>query len=201
MTERRAALTNAIRISSVSVLWSGVVGAIAVASAMGSGSLSLLGFGVDAVIDAIASIVLIWRFAGESRTPDRAAQVERIAETVVGLALVVLSIYVAVASARSLLDGRSPTATALATGILVASVLLLPPIALTKRRIARSLKSGALRADSVLTAVAAGLAAISLAGLSVSSLGWWWADSAAALLVALIIAREGIGSVRMSRRS
>lgn len=187
--------------SVLSVLWSGAVGSIAVSAALGSGSLSMLGFGVDAVVDAIASVALIWRFFGEARQPSRAARVERIAEAVVGLALLALALYLAIASIRALIEGRSPSATRLAVAILVASVVLLPPIALLKRRIARTLKSGALRADSVLTAVAAVLGGTSLAGLSVSAaFGWWWADAVAALVVATVIAREGATSLAMIRR-
>lgn len=184
----------------LSVAWSGIIGGLAVVSAVGSGSLSMLGFGVDAVVDAVASVALIWRFLVEARQPARAAQVERAAETVVGLALVVLSIYLAVASFGSLAGGHAPVASQLAVGILVASVVLLPPIALFKRRVARALGSGALRADSVLTAVAAVLAGISLAGLGLSAgFGWWWADALAALVVAAVVGREGTTSIALSR--
>lgn len=200
MAQRDAALKSAVWVSVVSVVWSGAVGSIAVSSAVSSGSLSMLGFGVDAVVDAAASVALIWRFLGETRQPARAAQVERTAEMVVGLALVVLSIYLAFASVRSLIEGHSPTATQLAVAILVASVVLLPPLAYVKRQIARELASGALRGDSVLTAVAAALGAISLIGLSVStSLGWWWADAVAALVVAAVLAREGVISLAIAR--
>ena len=160
----------------------------------------MLGFGVDAVVDAVASVALIWRFLGEARRPERAAHVERIAEAVVGVGLIVLAVYLALASIRSLIDGRSPTATPLAVAVLVASVLLLPPIASFKRRVARELASGALRADSVLTAVAAGLGLVSLLGLVASTTwGWWWADAGAALVVAAVLAREGLTSVATAR--
>jgi divalent metal cation (Fe/Co/Zn/Cd) transporter len=199
---RGAALRQAVAISVVSVVWSGIVGTIAVASALGSGSLSMLGFGVDAVVDAAASVALLWRFGVEGRQPDRAAQVERTAEQVVGAALVVLALYIAVASVRSLLETRSPSGSQVAIAILMVSVVVLPPIAVVKHRIAARLGSGALRADSLLTGVATVLAAISLVGLSVASaLGWWWADAVAALIVAAVMFREGARSLAMSRRS
>ena len=202
MSDRSALLRSAATISVVSVLLSGVVGSVAVASAVGAGSLSMLGFGVDAVVDAAASVALIWRFRVEGREPARGDSVERIAERVVGAALVVLAGYIAVASVRSLVEARAPLSSELATAILVASVIVLPPIALRKRAIARRLASGALRADSVLTGIAAGLAAISLLGISASTrLGWWWADAVAALVVAGVMLREGVKSIAMSRRS
>ena len=81
--------------------------------------------------------------------------------------------------------------------LLVASVVLLPPLAVAKRRVAARLGSGALRADSILTAVAAVLAAISLASLAASeALGVRWADAVAALIVAAIVFREGWSSLR-----
>ena len=160
----------------------------------------MLGFGIDAVIDAAASIALIWRFSTEARHPTRAAQVEKTAESVVGLALVVLSVYLAIASVRTLIEARTPVASDLSFAILVASVVLLPPIAFFKYRVARRLASGALRADSVLTAIAAALAAISLVGLGATSrFGWWWADAVAALMLAAVMLREGAKSLAMSR--
>jgi divalent metal cation (Fe/Co/Zn/Cd) transporter len=197
---RTLALSRALRISVVSVLWSGAVGGLAVFSAVESGSLSMLGFGIDTVVDAAASIVLIWRFLVEAREPSRAARVERVAEAVVGLALIVLSVYLALGSLRSLLEGRSAVASQLAVIVLVASALLLPPIALFKYRVAAQLESGALRADSLLTGVAALLAAISLVSLSAAgALGWWWADAAAAIVVAGVVLREGTRSVALAR--
>ena len=84
--------------------------------------------------------------------------------------------------------------------LLIASVVALPPLALAKYRAAGRLESCALRLDSILTAVAASLAAISLASLAASdALGLWWADAIAALVVAAIIVREGSGSLRASR--
>ena len=200
VAQRGAALRRALVVSVASVLWSGAVGSVAVATALSSGSLSMLGFGVDAVVDAAASVALIWRFGAEARQPARAAQVERTAEAVVGLALVALAVYLALASIRSLIEARSPVAGPLAVAVLVVSVVLLPPIALFKYRVAAQLESGALRADSVLTGVAAVLAGISLLGLSATTkLGRWWADALAALIVAAVILREGAKSFAMSR--
>ena len=153
------------------------------------------------MVDSAASIALIWRFVAETRQPVRATRVDRSAEAVVGLALVVLSVYLTFASIRSLIETHAPSASQLAVVVLLLSVGILPPIALFKYRVARQLASGALRADSLLTGVAAVLAAISLLGLTAaSSLGWWWADALAALIVAAVILREGVKSFGRSRR-
>ena len=167
---------------------------------MASGSLSLLGFGVDAVIDSIASVALIWRFVIESRQPARAARVERTAERLVGLTLIVLAVYLGVGSVGSLAAHAHPQPSSASMALLLASVVVLPPLAIAKYRVAAQLGSGALRLDSILTAVAAVLAAISLASLAASNvLGLWWADAVAALIVGAILLREGWQSLRVAR--
>lgn len=87
MNDRPADSRHALHLSALSIAWSGVAGSIAVVAALVSGSLSLLGFGADAVIDSVASVVLVWRFRVEARSPHRAERVERAAERIVGLAL------------------------------------------------------------------------------------------------------------------
>ena len=196
MQPRETHLRRAVWLSVASIGWSAIVGAIAVYAALVSGSLSLLGFGGDAVLDAVVSVALVWRFVVEARQPERAARVERMAEGAVGLALIALAVYLLVASIRSLAEGDHPEATVAGMVLLVASVVVLPPLAVAKARVAAVLGSGALRADSILTGVAALLAAISLASLAgATAFGLWWADAVAALVVAAVLAREGWTSV------
>ncbi len=192
MNTRARHLRRALQLSAVSIAWSAGVGSFAVYSALASGSLSLLGFGADAVIDSVASVVLIWRFLMESRVPASAVRVERLAERAVGLALIVLALYLAVGALRALVAQAHPETSLASLALLIASVAVLPPLAIGKFRVAARLGSGALRADSILTAVAAVLAAISLASLAASqAFGFWWADAIAALFVAAIVVREG----------
>jgi divalent metal cation (Fe/Co/Zn/Cd) transporter len=101
MNTRATDLQRALRLSVISIVWSGVAGSIAVYAALVSGSLSLLGFGADAVIDSVASIVLVWRFTVEARQPERAERVETAAERIVGLALVALALYLAFGAVRA----------------------------------------------------------------------------------------------------
>jgi divalent metal cation (Fe/Co/Zn/Cd) transporter len=197
---RETHLRRAVWLSGASIGWSAFVGAIAVYAALVSGSLSLLGFGGDAVFDAVVSVALVWRFVVEARQPERAARVERMAEGAVGVALIALAVYLVVASIRSLAERAHPEATVAGIALLVASVVVLPPLAIAKSRVAAALGSRALRADSILTGVAALLAAISLASLAGSSaFGLWWADAVAALIVAAVLAREGWTSVVAAR--
>lgn len=198
--ERSTQLRRALLLSAVSIVWSGVVGSAAMAAAVGSGSLSLLGFGVDAVIDALASAALIWRFTIEARQPERAHQVEQSAERVIGVALVLLALYLGIGAVRSLAVQAHPEPSAVGIALLVASVVVLPLLALAKYRVAAALQSGALRADSVLTGAAAVLAGIGLASIGATEVfGFWWADAVAALIVAVIVLREGWASFRVAR--
>jgi divalent metal cation (Fe/Co/Zn/Cd) transporter len=196
---RAIGLRRALLLSGASIVWSGIVGTLAIYAALASGSLTLLGFGVDAVIDAIASSALVWRFRVEAQEPERAARVERTAERVVGLALIALAVYLVVGALRALSQGAQPESSVESLVLLIASVVVLPPLAVAKYRVAAGLGSGALRLDSILTAVAAALAAISLVSLAASdALGLWWADAVAAIVVAAIIVREGWTSLRAS---
>jgi len=193
-------LRAALVLSGLSIAWSGLAGSLAVYGALVGGSLTMLGFGVDAVIDAVASCVLVWRFLVEGREPERATRVEHLAERVVGLALIALAAYLVFGALRALVMQVHPETSFESLAILIASAVALPPLAIAKYRLAGRLGSGALRLDSILTAVAASLAAISLVSLAASdALGLWWADAIAALVVAAIIVREGARSLRASR--
>lgn len=200
MNARARDLRAALVLSGLSIAWSGLAGSLAVYGALVGGSLTMLGFGVDAVIDAVASCVLVWRFLVEGREPERATRVEHLAERVVGLALIALAAYLVFGALRALVMQVHPETSFESLAILIASAVALPPLAIAKYRLAGRLASGALRLDSILTAVAATLAAISLASLAASdALGLWWADAVAALVVAGIIVREGWGSLRAAR--
>ena len=199
MQHRSTLLDRALLLSALSVAWSGIVGCIATYTALTTGALSLLGFGVDAVIDAAASVALIWRFRIEAGQPDRAVAVELAAERVVGLALLGLALYLVVGAVRAIASQSRPEASNLGTAILTASVLVLPALARAKFTVARSLGSRALRLDSILTAVAGLLALISLVSLvAASAVGLWWMDAVAAVVVATILGREGLAGVQAS---
>ncbi len=200
MATRATDLRRALALSALSVVWSGVVGSIATYAALMSGSLSLLGFGADAVIDAVASAALIWRFTAESRRPEHAHRLERQAERVVGVVLIALALYLAAGSVRSLVAQARPETASTSVALLLASALVLPLLAIAKYRVAARLRSGALRADSVLTAAAALLAMISLASLAATdAFGIWWADAVAAMIVGVIVLREGWSSFALSQ--
>ena len=195
--DRTALLRRAIELSALSVALSGLFGGAAVVVALATGRLSLLGFGFDAVMDSIASIVLIWRFRIEREEPGLGSGVERAAETAVGVVLVALAVVLAGGAIRALASGTHAEVTTIGLAISVASVVLLPPLAIAKRHTAHRLGSRALRADAILTGIAAAIAAVSLLGVVATEVfGITAADPVGALVIGAVLAREGIGAVR-----
>jgi divalent metal cation (Fe/Co/Zn/Cd) transporter len=146
----------------------------------------------------------VWRFRVELREPHRGERIEEVAEAIIGAVLLLIAAYLVIGAISALVSGATPEATTARTVLLVVAVLGLPPLAVAKYRTAKQLESRALRADAVLTGVAALLAGIGLAALVLSEvLGLTWADAVGALLVAAILAREGwiaLELVRTHRR-
>jgi divalent metal cation (Fe/Co/Zn/Cd) transporter len=201
MTDRERLLRRAVELSVLSIVLNGLAGGTAVVAGLTSGSLSLLGFGFDAAIDSVASIALVWRFGIETREPQRADRAEKVAEGIVGGVLLVLAAYLAVSALQALAADAQPRGTLVGLGLLVVSLVALPPLALAKHRVAFRLGSRALRADSFLTGIAALLALVSLVGLGLSEVfGIRWADAVGALIATIALAREGIGGVQAFRR-
>ena len=199
--DRNQLLNRAILLSVLSIGIRAVVGTAAVVVAIATGSLSLLGFGADAVIDSVASVVLVWRFRTEVREPHRADRIEQVAETIIGGVLLLLAAYLAISAVGALITGSHPSASLARTILLGVGIVALPPLAIAKYRVAQSLGSRALRADSILTGVAAVLAVIGMAALALSALFHVnWGDAVGALIVAAIVAREGWAAIRAVQR-
>jgi divalent metal cation (Fe/Co/Zn/Cd) transporter len=191
---RTDSVRTAVRLSVASVMWNALAGITATLAGVFAGSLALVGFGLDSVVDGAASCVLIWRFQSEHSNPRRAEDLERRAALLVSGALLGIGLYVGSRAVVSLTTGSEAGATLVGVIIAAASVAVLPPLSYAKRRTAKHLGSRALRGDSVLTAMGAVLAAAALLGLVVTRLlGWWWADSAVALGITAILGREAVG--------
>jgi divalent metal cation (Fe/Co/Zn/Cd) transporter len=164
----------------------------ALVAGLAVGSVALVGFGADSVVDGSASAVLVWRFSIERSEGRDAHGLERRAARLVGGILVLIGAYLAVAAIVALANHSHPQHTAAGVTLTAASVLVLPVLARAKLLLAKQLSSSALRGDGVLSLAGAALATATLVSLLVdSTFGWWWADSVAALLIAGILLREG----------
>ena len=171
-------------------------GLIAVGAGVVAGSIALVGFGFDSLIEVTSGAVLLWRLYADVDEARR-ERVEAISLRLVGICFIVLALYVALDSVWSLLKREAPHESLV--GIILASVslIVMPLLVRAKRNVARRIKSRALMADSKQTELCTYLSAILLGGLLLNALlGWWWADPVAALIMVPIIVKEGIEGLR-----
>jgi divalent metal cation (Fe/Co/Zn/Cd) transporter len=168
---------------------------VAITSGFLAGSIALLGFGLDSVIEVASGAVLVWRLHADQRETREHA--ERLALRFVGVSLLALAAYVTYDAASALFRRESPERSLGGITLAILSLIVMPLLAHAKRSVAHSLSSGAMQADSRQTDICAYLSAILLGGLTLNALlGWWWADPVAAIGMVPLITHEGIDAVR-----
>jgi divalent metal cation (Fe/Co/Zn/Cd) transporter len=184
------------RLQYLTIAWNSAEFVVALVAGLLAGSVALVGFGVDSAIEVASSVAALWRLARE-HDPARREAAERRALRLIGICFLLLAGYV-LWDAIDALAGRHSPERSLAGIVLAAlSLVVMPLLARLKRRVAVSLRSGALEAETRQTEICAWLSAILLAGLGLNAwLGWWWADPVAGLVMIPLIAREGLQAVR-----
>jgi divalent metal cation (Fe/Co/Zn/Cd) transporter len=186
---RRAGL----RLECATIAWNVIEGVVAIAAGWLAGSVALIGFGVDSAIECMSGGAMVWRLSGQARDHAR----DRLALRWVGVSFLLLSAYVGVDACMALWRREQPEASPAGMVMAALSLVVMPILARAKRAVAARLDSGALRADARQTDLCAYLSAILLGGLALNaSLGWWWADPVAAIVMVPIIAREGLSALR-----
>ena len=171
-------------------------GLIAVVAGLIAGSIALVGFGFDSLIEVTSGAVLLWRLRADVNE-ERRERVEAISLRIVGACFVVLAIYVSYDSIKSLIRQEAPEESLIGILLAAVSLIVMPLLVRAKRKVARAINSGALMADSKQTEICTYLSAILLGGLLLNALlGWWWADPVAALIMVPIIVKEGIEGLR-----
>jgi divalent metal cation (Fe/Co/Zn/Cd) transporter len=194
--QRGALVARGKRLEYFTLAWNGFEAAVALIAGVLAGSVALVGFGLDSVIETASAGILLWRFRADANA-ERRERAERGALRLVGIGFLLLAVYVAVESFRALWIKALPERSLPGILIAVAAVIVMPLLARAKRRVAAQLGSRALHADSHQADFCAYLSAILLTGLLLHALlGWWWADPAAALVMVPIIAREGVQGLR-----
>lgn len=180
----------------VTIGYNALEAVVSLVAGLVAGSVALVGFGIDSVIELTASGAAQWRLRADVDHARR-ERVERITVRVIGWSFVVLAAYVAVDGATTLWLRERPARSVLGTAILALSVVVMPVLARAKRRVARALGSAALEADATQTSLCAYLSVIALAGVALNAaVGWWWCDPVAALAMVPIIAKEGVEGIR-----
>jgi len=194
--ERNALVTRGKRLEYFTLAWNAFEAAVALSAGILAGSIALVGFGFDSVIETASAGILLWRFRADTDV-ERRESAERTAHRLVGLCFLLLAAYVAAESVHALWMKAQPERSLPGILIAAAAMIVMPLLGRAKRRVAARLSSRALRADSRQADFCAYLAVILLAGLLLHALlGWWWADSAAAFVMVPIIAREGVKGLR-----
>jgi divalent metal cation (Fe/Co/Zn/Cd) transporter len=193
---REALVRRSFRLNIATLAYNSLEGAIAILAGLVAGSIALVGFGVDSLIELAASATALWRLSADL-DPARRERAERVALPVVGGLFLALAAYVAVDAAQSLLRREAPSESVVGIVLAALSLVIMPLLARAKRRVAMQMGSGALAAEAEQTSLCAYLSAILLGGLVLNAtLGWWWADPVAALAMVPVIAREGVEGVR-----
>jgi divalent metal cation (Fe/Co/Zn/Cd) transporter len=185
---------RAKRLSWLSLLYMGLEGAVAVTAAILAGSVALLGFGIDSAIEALASIIIVWRFSGARTLSDTA---ERRAQIAVAISFFLLAPYIAYEAIDKLAASQHAGTSWAGIALSAFSIIWMPVLGVMKKRLGAHLGSEATAGEGTQNLLCAYLAAGVLAGLlSNTLLGWWWLDPAVALIIAAIAIREGIEAWR-----
>jgi divalent metal cation (Fe/Co/Zn/Cd) transporter len=177
--------------------WGGIgwhVAEFAIAAGLAAGSIALIGFGADSLIEALAGGVVLWLFTGNRRGSSGA---ERRAQQLVAVSFFVLAAYVGIEALRTLVSGDHPNTSWVGIGLAAFTALTMPLLAYAKRRLGNQLHSAATVKEASQTQLCAYLSVALLLGLGANALaGWWWADPLTALVIAAVAAKEGRESWR-----
>lgn len=181
-------------LTALTIGWNSLEAVIAIAGGLLAGSIALVGFGLDSVIEVSSAMVIAWRLAFQSST-DHAANVraEQRAVRLIAVSFFAIAAYVTYDALTRLLGiGEEPEHSTVGLVIVALSLVVMPVLAWAKRRVAAELDSTALRADAAETQLCTYLSAVVLLGLGANSLlGWWWMDPLAGLVVAALAVKEG----------
>lgn len=176
------------------IAWHFIEFAIAVGAGIAAGSIALIGFGADSLIESVAGFVVVWLFTGRRLHSETA---ERRAQQLIAASFFVLAAYVGVEAIRTLVDGSHPEASWVGIGLAAFTAPTMPLLARAKRRVGSKLNSSATVKEGAQNMVCAYLSVALLVGLLANALaGWWWADPAAALVIAAVAVKEGRESWR-----
>ena len=179
-------------LAAASVSYNAIEAVIAITAGLVAGSIALVGFGLDSIVEVSSGLIILWQFRHplpESR--------ERRALRLMALSFFGLAAYVTFESVRSLVGGDEPDSSPVGIGLAAASLMIMPFLSWAQRRTGRSLGSNAVVADSTQTLLCTYLSAVLLVGLVLNAtLGWSWADPIAGLVIAAVAVREGLEAWR-----
>jgi divalent metal cation (Fe/Co/Zn/Cd) transporter len=180
-------------LAGASVAYNLVEAIVAIAAGSVAGSVALVGFGLDSVVEVASGLIILWQF----RHPFPETR-ERRALRLIALSFFGLAAYVTVESVRALLgEGAEAETSGIGIGLAIASLVVMPLLSYAQRRTGKALNSNAVVADGTQTLLCTYLSAVLLVGLLLNAtIGWYWADPIAGLVIAAVALREGIQAWR-----
>ncbi|MFN8573807.1 MAG: cation transporter [Gemmatimonadaceae bacterium] len=194
--DRTTLVRRSTRLNYLTMGYNSLEGVLAVGAGLFAGSIALVGFGADSLIELTASAAAIWRLRADV-DPVRRERAESLTLRIIGVCFLALAGYVAIDAARSLVLRSAPERSGIGVALAFASLIVMPLLARAKKTVALQLRSGALAAEARQTQICTYLSALLLGGLILNALaGWWWADPIAALAMVPLIAWEGVEGVR-----
>lgn len=187
--ERAKWVRRAQLLAGLGVGWHAVEAAVAVMAGILAGSIALVGFGADSVVEALAGFIVLWRFAAVRASSEGA---ERRAQQLIAVSFFLIAAYVGVEAIRNLLGGEIPRASWLGIGLAAITTVTMPLLARAKARVGDRLGSSATKSEGQQHMLCAYLSVALLIGLGANALlGWWWADPLTALAIAGVAVKEG----------
>ncbi len=171
------------------IVWNLAEVVITITLGVAAGSLALVAFGLDSLLEVFASTVVLWHMAGDPHNSHR----DIVARRLVGAAFWVLALYLAIAATRALISGAQPESSPWGIGYLAVTAVVMFTLGSLKRRTGAELDSEPFLAEAHMTYLDGWLATAILSSLALNAgLGWWWADPAAALIISAAAAREAL---------
>jgi hypothetical protein len=193
MLDRRLLIREAFRLEWLAIGWMIVEAVVAIGSGIVSGSLVLLAFGLDSVIELISAGVLMWRLSVELRQGRMLAEgAERIAGRIGGALLFALAAYVVIAAGWNLWTLHHQVFSWPGFIVTVLAIPIMRYLATWKLDLADRLESRALRADAVESITCGWLSMVAVASLGAQAIfGAWWIDSVGSLAIVWFLVKEG----------
>lgn len=196
LSERASLVRRGRRLEYFTIVWNLLEGAIAILSGLIAGSIALVGFGFDSLIEVTSGAALLWRLFADVDEEGR-EHIEAITLRIVGVCFIALALYVSYDSITTLLHHKPAERSVPGIALAVASLIVMPLLSRAKRRVARGINSGAMAADAKQTEFCTYLSAVLLGGLLLNALfGWWWADPVAALVMVPLMGNEGVEALQ-----
>jgi len=194
--DRRSIANRGKRLEYFTIGWNMLEGLVAVIAGAIAGSISLVGFGIDSFIEVTSGATLLWRMTVDADV-ERRERNEKLSLRIVGICFIGLAVYVTYESVSDLISRKVPEHSIPGIVLACVSLIVMPLLSQQKKKVGKQLGSAAMHADAKQTDFCVYLSVILLGGLLLNaSLGWWWADPLAALIMVPIITKEGMEGLR-----